>query len=261
MRRYRLHFAAGQAGLVLVPRQVRLPGVNAHHRDAFIHRAYDVTEVAADAFLFFDLRNRFARHAARPQSVSVRRDQSNCLMRAVFAGDVAKIAADALVVVDARNALVMQVERLPLLQRGHGFADEFAHALHALSVEVIVQTVGHVLHDSKTMMHDRRANLHARRAERDELRRIPPGRDAADAGDRNPDLGIRRAALNHVQGNRLYRRAAVPAVRAPSADEWLGAEVVEVDLRDAVDGVDERNRVALRPAGRARGRSDVRDVG
>ena len=111
------------------------------------------------------------------------------------------------------------------------------------------------------MVHDRRANLHARRAERDELRRVPPGRDAADAGDRNPDLGIRRAALNHIQGNRLHRRAAVPAVRAPSGHERLGAEVVEVDLCDAVDGVDERNCVAPRPAGRARGRSDVRDVG
>src|ERR1039458_787026 len=261
MRRYRLHLTAGKGGLVVVPRHVRLPRVNAHHRDAVIHGADDGAEVAADTFFLFDLRNRLARHAAGAKTITIGADQGDGLVCAVLARDVAKIAADALVVVDGGDALVMQVEPLPLLQRGHGFADEFAHALHALSVEVIVQTVGHVLHDAKTMVHDRRANLHARRAERDELRRIPPGRDAADAGDRNPDLGIRRAALNHVQGNRLHRRAAVPAVRAPSADEWLGAEVVEVDLRDAVDGVDERNRVALRPAGRPRGRSDVRDVG
>ena len=53
-------------------------------------------------------------------------------MRAVFAGDVAEVATDALVVVDFRDALVMQVEGLPLLQRGHRLADEFVDALHAL---------------------------------------------------------------------------------------------------------------------------------
>jgi hypothetical protein len=49
---------------------------------------------------------------------------------------------------------------------------------------ILAEARFHLLHDLEAVGHRRRADLHGARAERQELRRVAPGRDAADAGDR-----------------------------------------------------------------------------
>ncbi len=117
--------------------------------------------------------------------------------------------------------------------------------LHALLVEEVRQTVDHVLDDAEAVVHDRRAHLHAGGAEGDELGRVAPGRDAADAGDGHGDARVAGERGDHVQRDRLDGRAAVAAVGRAAADDGVGDHPVEVDADDALDGVDEaRGRAA-----------------
>src|SRR5438045_4055438 len=101
------HFAASQLLLILAPTQLRLAVRNRNHGDAFIHRTDQRAEVAANALMFLDLRNRFAGHATRTESMAIWIDQRNRLVSAVLAGDVTKVATDAFIIIDPRYALVM----------------------------------------------------------------------------------------------------------------------------------------------------------
>ena len=74
MRRERLHFPAGNLRLIIAPRHLRALRVHAHHRDAFVHGADERAEITADAFVFLDLRDRFAGHATWAEAVTVRID-------------------------------------------------------------------------------------------------------------------------------------------------------------------------------------------
>src|SRR5208282_301535 len=95
-----------------------------HHGDAAVHGADNRAEIAAHAVGLAHLRDRFAGDAARAEAMAVRRHQINALVGAVLAGDVAKVAADALVVIDPGDALVIEIQRLPLLDGRHGFTHE-----------------------------------------------------------------------------------------------------------------------------------------
>ena len=83
----------------------------------------------------------------------------------------------------------------------------------ALLVHPIAQAVDHVFDDAEAVVHGRRADLHGAAAQQNELRRIAPAGDAADAGDRQRRFRIAADLLHHVQRDRLHRGAAVAAVR------------------------------------------------
>src|SRR5436190_18085728 len=70
-----LHFTAREFRLIITPAHLRFAISNRDHRNAVVHRTYDVTEIAADTLLFFDLWNRLARHAARAETVAIRINQ------------------------------------------------------------------------------------------------------------------------------------------------------------------------------------------
>ena len=186
--------------------------------------------------------------------------QRDGLVGAVLAGDVAEVAADTFAVIDLGDALVVKIERFPSLDGIDGAAAEFVETLEALGVQIVVQAIDHVFDDAEAVVHDRGADLDVGRTESDELGRVAPGGDAADTGDRQTDLGIGGAGLHHVQRDRFHRRAAITAMRAESADERLGHEGVEIHLRDAVDRVDERDRIRAAAARGAGGGGDVGDV-
>ena len=59
-----MHFAIGEAVLVVGPRHGFLAGGDFDHADALVHGADDAAEVAADAVFFADFRDGFVRHAA-----------------------------------------------------------------------------------------------------------------------------------------------------------------------------------------------------
>src|SRR5262245_31710267 len=106
----RRHFTAGEPGLVIAPAHAFATCWDGRHRDAIVHRANQRAQVAADAFVFFNFGNRFAGHATGAETLAVRRNERNGLMRAVFASDVTQVATDALIVINLRDALVIEVE-------------------------------------------------------------------------------------------------------------------------------------------------------
>ncbi len=67
--------------------------------------------------------------------------------------------------------------------------------------------------------------------------------------------------MEHVECDRFHGRPAITAMRAEPADEWLWHKGVEVHLGDAVDRVDERDRVGAAAFCGAGGGGDVGDVG
>src|SRR5437667_7055138 len=106
MRRNRFHFTARHPILVLAPAHLRLALGQRYHGDALINWANKGAEVATDAFVFFDFGNRLARDAPGTKPVSIRIDQRDGLVRAIFAGNVTKVATDAFVVINFGYPLV-----------------------------------------------------------------------------------------------------------------------------------------------------------
>ncbi len=123
------------------------------------------------------------------------------------------------------------------------------------------EAFGHVFDDAIAVVHGGGADLHGAAAEEDELRRVAPVADAADAGERQRGLGIGHDLLHHVQRDGLDRGAAVAAVGAFAVDVGARREGVEIDAGDGVDGVDGGEAVGAAALGRAGHGADVGDVG
>src|SRR4051812_17909826 len=126
MRRYRLNLGARQVFLVLAPAHLAVSGGERNHWGGIVHRTNHRAKIAADTLPFLYFRNWLARHAPGTVATTVGIYESDRLMGAIFAGDVAKIAADALVIIDPGDALVVEIERFPFLD---GW-DRFAHKVH-----------------------------------------------------------------------------------------------------------------------------------
>ncbi len=122
--------------------------------------------------------------------MAIARFEVDALVCAVPRGDVAEFAADAKIGIDLGNDAVIEVEVAPVLDIGQGLADEVGTFLVALLVHPVRETVDHVLDDAVAVMHDRGADLDTGCAEHHELDCILPRSDAADAGDRDANLGI-----------------------------------------------------------------------
>ncbi len=79
-------------------------------------------------------------------------------------------------------------------------------------------------------MHRGGADLHGAGAEGDELRRVAPGGDAADAGDRQAaPYRVARDLGHHAQRDRLHRRPAIAAMRALAVHHRRRRHQVEID--------------------------------
>src|SRR5438552_3373149 len=120
-----LHLTARELFLVIAPTHLRRAVRDRNHGDAIIHRTHQRAEITADAILFPDLGDRFARHPSGAKAIAVWIHQVDALMRPILAGDVTEIATDAFIIVDPRNPFVVQIERFPFLQSRHRFAHEF----------------------------------------------------------------------------------------------------------------------------------------
>src|SRR5271167_2774394 len=101
-------------------------------------------------------------------------------MGSIFTGDVTKVASDTSIVVDARDSFVVQIEIFPFLNPANGTSAQRIDRTNSLCIEIIAEPIEQILNDSKPVVHHRRTNLYTRGTESNELRRIPPGRDAAD---------------------------------------------------------------------------------
>ncbi len=93
--------------------------------------------------------------------------------------------------VDPSNDLVIQVEISPIGDAIDRFADNFINRRNTFFVEIIIQTVDHILDDPIAVMHHSRANLHVARTEKHKFDRVAPSGYAADSADRNFEFRIR----------------------------------------------------------------------
>src|SRR5262249_37166381 len=182
------------------------------------------------------------------------------LVGAVLAGDVAQAAVDALLRIDLGDDLVIQVELAPGLDARHGPADEVADPLEALLQHPAFQAAAELLDEAEAVVHDGGADLDAAGPEQQELDRVLPGLDTADAADRHADRRVAGEGGDHVQGDRLDRRTAVAAVATLAADRRLRRQRVQVHAHDGVEGVDQGQGVGAALDRRPADGGDVGDV-
>src|SRR5690606_17278092 len=129
-------------------------------------------------------------------------------------------------------------------------------------VHPVLKPSDHLLHDLEAIGHRRGANLNVAGTQRKELGRVAPCRYPTDARNRQAArFGIACDLRHHIQRDGLYRRSAIPAMGAFAVDRGFRRERVEIDRSDRRDGVDERNRIRPALLGRARGITDVGDIG
>src|SRR5690606_32550048 len=119
----------------------------------------------------------------------------------------------------------------------------------------------HVFDDPVAVVHDGGADLYAAGAEEEELGRVPPAGDAADAADRDGEFGIACKLRDHVERDGLYRGAAIATVGGHSVDIGVRDHRVEVDAHYGVDRVDQRYGVGAALHGGFGGRTNVGHVG
>mmetsp|Transcript_6361 Transcript_6361/g.25874 ORF Transcript_6361/g.25874 Transcript_6361/m.25874 type:complete len:397 (+) Transcript_6361:1035-2225(+) len=157
---------------------------------------------------------------------------------------------------------MVEVELVPVLDRGNRHALEGFQVGVTLLVHEVGEARAQVLHDLEAVDHGRGADLHRAAAHRDELGRVAPGADAADAAERQAGGGRVAGDLgHHVQRDRLHRWPAVAAVRAPAVGDRAHRHAVQVHAHHGVDGVDQADRIRTAGLGRAGRESHVGDVG
>src|SRR5581483_3481721 len=123
---------------VLGPIEIGLAGIDRDHGDAIRHRADMLAEIAAHALLLD--------HLIAPLPIdALGRDR---LVRGVLAGDVAEAAFDALVLIDDRDALVVDVEILPIGHIRHRLAAEVVDLPITLRIHPVREPGDHVIDDA-----------------------------------------------------------------------------------------------------------------
>ena len=185
----------------------------------------------------------------------------NGLVRGVLAGNMATTTANARLLVYLGDDLIVDVQVLPIRGVAHRPPGKRLQVGMALGVHPARQAILHFFNDAKPMQHRRRAHLHRAAAQGDEFRGVAPGADTADAADRQAvGLWVTGDFGDHVQRNRLDRRAAVTTMGALGTDHWQGDHALQVHAGDGVDGVDQRHRIGAAAIGRPRRHADVGDV-
>ena len=185
------------------------------------------------------------------------------LVAAVLARDEAAAAADALLAVELRIHHRVAVQVGGQHKRGQLLAHELVQPLDATLLHVGLHAFDEVVDDAIAILHDGRANLHVAAAQLNELQRVAPRLDAADATELHAasvrpftvDDGVPRHLKDIAQGNGLHRAAAVSRERLLLAHGSLRRH------RHALDGVDGRDGVGTGKEGSHGGLVDLRDVG
>ena len=131
------------------------------------------------------------------------------LMTAVHARDVAAAAADALVTVNLREDDGLAVEVSGSNEVRQLLADEGIERGQPPLCEIVLQAECEVVDDAVAVLHDGGAHLHVATAQLDELQRVAPRLDAADAAQfhllavRAIEKGILRHLQDVAQGDGL----------------------------------------------------------
>src|SRR5262249_15790455 len=183
----------------------------------------------------------------------------DALVGAVFAGDITKVATNAFVRVNLGHDFVVEIEIAPVIHLRHGFADDIHGRRKAFVFEIILEAFNQVAHNPEAVVHGCSAYLDRGRAQQHELHCVVPVADAANAGDRNVHgLGDRR---DHVQRDGFDCRAAVPTVAAPPGHRGTGSIGIKIDANQAVECVDQGDRISPAGFGGPRHVGDVCHIG
>ena len=160
---------------------------------------------------------------------------------------MAEITTDAGCGVDLRDGVVVEVEFTPFLERRHRGAAQLADAGEALVPQVLVEPVDQVFDDAETVVHHGGAHLHGLGAQREEFGGVVPRGYATDTADRDAERLFTGELRHHPQGDRLDRRATETAVAGGIADPRQRHQALEVDTDQALDRVDQRDRIGQGP--------------
>jgi hypothetical protein len=238
--------------LEFLPVEVFCPMALFDHRNAAVHRADQFAEIAADAFLFF----------YRIGIVRISGREPYRLMRSVLAGDIAKPAMYTLIRIDTGDDMIIHVEVFPVREGRNRFADKIRGPGKAFFIHPVAEPFAQIFDDPKSVRHHGRAYLHARRAEEHELRGVLPGADTADTRHRHfGGDGVLCDGGQHFERDRLDGGAAITAEGRLPAYIGVGDEGIQVDARDGLDGIDEREGLAACLYGGAASRYDRVYVG
>ncbi|MCY1308942.1 hypothetical protein D9M70_589880 [compost metagenome] len=151
-------------------------------------------------------------------------------MRGVLADDVTAAALDAGILIDLGLGDIVEVEVLPVGDIRHGAAGDVVEVAVTLGIHPVGKAGDHFLDNLEAVGHRRGADLHVTGAKHQEFGRVAPGGYATDAGDRQAiGFGIAGDFGDHVECDRLDRRAAIAAMSALAADRRVRGEVVEID--------------------------------
>ncbi len=235
---------------VLVPARRSKTVVDLLHRDASGNGTNDFAQVAAHAFVLVDDRNALIAFLRR----------EDALVRTVLTGHDAVITADALIVVDLRDNLVVHVEVAPLREARERLPNHLVDGRIVVILHIGREAFDHILNDAVAAEHDLGADLHAGGSEQQELDRVTPVRDAADAADWNVEVRVTTEAGCHMKRDRLDGRAAITPVAREVADAWNDDLSVDIHADDALDRIDQRDAMRPTPLGRQTVRDDIPDV-
>src|SRR5271154_2925916 len=114
--------------------------------------------------------------------------------------------------------LIVQVKLFPFADVWKRQPAKIVDSREALLRHPRKQTILHVFDNPIAVVHRRCAHLHGAAAEQNELRSIAPAPDTANTRERKSTRRIGLYLLNHIERDRLYRRAAVAAMRTLAVD-------------------------------------------
>src|SRR5690606_22227571 len=211
----------------------RVISCNLFHSDAVFDRADIDAKIATNAFL--------VDHFKMTNAINHR---GYCLMRSIFASNMAASAFYAEILINHSFGDIVQIEILPICNLTHRTALKILKRGKALAIHPVGQAVDHLFHDLKAISHSSRADLNSATAKRDELSRISPCRNAANARNRQASrLRIARNFCDHIQGNWLNSRTAIATMTSASVNGWDRSEIVEINRDDRIDRVDQGDRI------------------
>src|SRR2546423_9074643 len=228
------------AGGVLLPRDGWIVVGDLPHGNAVLNGANQRAEIAPNAGLFDDLDHWTTFPVSRFSSL----EPPDRLMRAILARRPAQLALNAFVLIDVSQQMIVEIEIFPLRDARQRAAANVGERAVAAFVHPVRQAVNQVFDDAEAVMHNGGADLQRPRAQRNELGRVAPGRDAADPGNWNSDFGIARDGGDEMQRDWFDCRSAIAAMARLAGDGglWLAGREIDADNRVGRGDQGERGR-------------------
>src|SRR5881396_1904048 len=109
--------------------------------------------------------------------------EMNALVRSIPARRVTQFTSNAFFFMNSGHNLVVQIQMLPLLYPIETLPLKLCNLPEPFLAHPVPQPIGHVFHNSVSVMHHCRADLHVAASQQQKFRRVAPIRNAADSAE------------------------------------------------------------------------------